>query len=115
LPAKRVSERTRLAQELHDTLLQSPHGSTYQFQAANNMFDKRSEQAMQILDSAISETEEANSRDVNSWGPDRMKWPKELLLIRHAESAYNKFKQAKDNDPEYGFINVKNGIVNLTI
>jgi len=66
------------------------------------MFDKRSEQAMQILDSAISETEEANSRDVNSWGPDRMKWPKELLLIRHAESAYNKLKQAKDNDPEYG-------------
>lgn len=31
-----------------------------------------------------------------------MKWPKELLLIRHAESAYNELQQAKDNDPEYG-------------
>ena len=30
-----------------------------------------------------------------------MKWPTELVLIRHAESAYNKLKQAKDGDPEY--------------
>jgi broad specificity phosphatase PhoE len=30
-----------------------------------------------------------------------MKWPTELLLIRHAESAYNKLKQAKDGDSEY--------------
>jgi len=30
-----------------------------------------------------------------------MKWPTELLLIRHAESAYNRLKQAKDADPDY--------------
>jgi broad specificity phosphatase PhoE len=30
-----------------------------------------------------------------------MKWPTELLLIRHAESAYNKLKKTKDADPEY--------------
>jgi broad specificity phosphatase PhoE len=30
-----------------------------------------------------------------------MKWPTELLLIRHAESAYNRLKQAKEDDAEY--------------
>jgi broad specificity phosphatase PhoE len=31
-----------------------------------------------------------------------MKWPTELLLIRHAESAYNRLKGEKDADPDYG-------------
>jgi broad specificity phosphatase PhoE len=30
-----------------------------------------------------------------------MKWPAELLLIRHAESAYNNLKREKDADPDY--------------
>jgi hypothetical protein len=30
-----------------------------------------------------------------------MKWPLELLLIRHAESAYNNLKTQKDADPDY--------------
>ena len=30
-----------------------------------------------------------------------MKWPTELLLIRHAESAYNRLKKTKETDPEY--------------
>jgi broad specificity phosphatase PhoE len=30
-----------------------------------------------------------------------MKWPSELLLIRHAESAYNDMKRRKDADPEH--------------
>jgi broad specificity phosphatase PhoE len=30
-----------------------------------------------------------------------MKWPTELLLIRHAESAYNDLKKKKDADPDY--------------
>jgi broad specificity phosphatase PhoE len=30
-----------------------------------------------------------------------MKWPSELLLVRHAESAYNTLKKKKENDPEY--------------
>jgi broad specificity phosphatase PhoE len=30
-----------------------------------------------------------------------MKWPIELLLIRHAESAYNNLKKQKEADPEY--------------
>jgi broad specificity phosphatase PhoE len=30
-----------------------------------------------------------------------MKWPSELLLIRHAESAYNNLKRIKESDPDY--------------
>jgi ligand-binding sensor domain-containing protein/signal transduction histidine kinase len=56
---ERVGERTRIARELHDTLLQSFHGSLFRFQAARNMLPRRSEEAMQALDGAILRTEEA--------------------------------------------------------
>src|SRR5215510_11652990 len=56
---ERVSERTRIARELHDSLLQSLHGLMFQFQAARNMFQKRPEEAFQALDSAIMGTEQA--------------------------------------------------------
>jgi len=61
----RVNERTRIARELHDTLLQSLHGLMFQFQAARNMLPNRPDDARQTLDGAISETEHAiaESRD----------------------------------------------------
>jgi signal transduction histidine kinase len=62
---ERVGERTRIARELHDTLLQSLHGLMFRFQAARNMFVRRPEEAMEALDGAIRRTEEAivESRD----------------------------------------------------
>jgi signal transduction histidine kinase len=56
---ERVSERTRIARELHDTLLQSLHGLMFEFQAARNMFQKRPEEALQALDGALIGTERA--------------------------------------------------------
>jgi signal transduction histidine kinase/ligand-binding sensor domain-containing protein len=55
----RVNERTRIARELHDTLLQSLHGLMFECQAARNMFYKRPEEALQALDGAIMGTERA--------------------------------------------------------
>jgi signal transduction histidine kinase/ligand-binding sensor domain-containing protein len=55
----RVNERTRIARELHDTLLQSFHGLLFRFQAARNMLPRRTEEAMQALDGAILRAEEA--------------------------------------------------------
>jgi len=55
----RVNERTRIARELHDTLLQSLHGLMFEFQAARNMFQKRPEEALLALDGAIMGTEHA--------------------------------------------------------
>jgi ligand-binding sensor domain-containing protein/signal transduction histidine kinase len=57
----RVNERSRIARELHDTLLQSFHGLMFQFQAARNMLPRRPEQAMDVLDGAIGATEQAIS------------------------------------------------------
>ena len=56
---ERVHERTRIARELHDTLLQSLHGLMFEFQAARNMFQKRPDEALQTLDGAIIGTERA--------------------------------------------------------
>ena len=60
-----MAERTRIARELHDTLLQSLHGVTFRFQAARNMLPRCPEEAMEALDGAITRTEQAiaESRD----------------------------------------------------
>jgi len=56
---ERIEERTRIARDLHDTLLQSFHGLMFQFQAARNQLPRRAESAMQALDEAILATEQA--------------------------------------------------------
>src|SRR5215475_2644559 len=56
---ERVSERTRIARELHDSLLQSLHGLMFECQAARNMFRKRPQEALHALDGAIMGTERA--------------------------------------------------------
>jgi signal transduction histidine kinase len=53
---ERVAERTRIARELHDTMLQSLQGSLAQMQAARNLFSRRPEHALQNLDDAIAMT-----------------------------------------------------------
>jgi signal transduction histidine kinase len=55
----RVGERTRIARDLHDTLLQSFHGLVFRFQAARNMLPNRPEEATQALDTALIRTEQA--------------------------------------------------------
>jgi signal transduction histidine kinase/ligand-binding sensor domain-containing protein len=56
---ERVGERTRIARELHDTLLQSFQGSLFEFQAARNLLSRRPEEAGQGLDDAIRAAEAA--------------------------------------------------------
>jgi ligand-binding sensor domain-containing protein/signal transduction histidine kinase len=63
---ERVGERTRIARELHDTLLQSFHGSLFLFQAVRNMLPRRPEGAMQALDSAITRAERAIAEGRNA-------------------------------------------------
>ena len=55
----RVNERTRIARELHDTLLQSFQGLMFSFQAARNLLPARTEEAIRTLDRAIREGDEA--------------------------------------------------------
>ena len=55
----RVNERTRIARELHDTLLQSFQGLMFSFQAARNLLPGRTEDAMRTLDVAIRKGDQA--------------------------------------------------------
>jgi signal transduction histidine kinase/ligand-binding sensor domain-containing protein len=55
----RVSERTRIARELHDTLLQSFQGLLLRFQSVLKMLPERPLEARQRLDSALDQAAEA--------------------------------------------------------
>jgi PAS domain S-box-containing protein len=61
----RVAERMRIAREMHDTLLQSLNGLILRFQAARNMLPRRPDDAIRILDSALTRADQAiaESRD----------------------------------------------------
>src|SRR6267154_1799368 len=56
---ERVNERTRIARDLHDTLLQSFHGLLLRFQTASELFPRRPAEAKQTLDSAIEQAAQA--------------------------------------------------------
>jgi signal transduction histidine kinase/ligand-binding sensor domain-containing protein len=56
---ERDEERTRIARELHDTLLQSFQGLMFSFQAVRNLLPGRTEEAIRTLDAAIREGDEA--------------------------------------------------------
>ena len=55
----RVGERTRIARELHDTLLQSFHGVLLRFQTAFQLLPERPVEAREKLGSAIEQAAEA--------------------------------------------------------
>jgi PAS domain S-box-containing protein len=61
----RVSERMRIAREMHDTLLQSLNGLILRFQAARNMLPRRVEDSIVALDNALTRADQAigESRD----------------------------------------------------
>ena len=56
---ERLAERTRIARELHDTLLQSFHGLIFRFQAADNLLPARATEAKQTLESALDDAAQA--------------------------------------------------------
>jgi signal transduction histidine kinase len=62
----RVGERTRIARDLHDTLLQSFHGLLFRFQATRNLLPNRPEEATQALDTALIRAEQALDESRNS-------------------------------------------------
>ena len=55
----RVGERTRIARELHDTLLQSFHGLLLRFQTASYLLSERPAEGRETLDSAIQQAAKA--------------------------------------------------------
>jgi signal transduction histidine kinase len=62
----RVAERTRIARDLHDTLLQSFHGVLLRFQAATIVLQDRPMDAKQQLEHAIDEAAQAITEGRNA-------------------------------------------------
>jgi len=56
---ERVNERTRIARELHDTLLQSFHGLLMRFQAVQNLLPGRVADARAVLQAAVDDAAQA--------------------------------------------------------
>jgi signal transduction histidine kinase/ligand-binding sensor domain-containing protein len=56
---QRIDERTRIARDLHDTLLQSFQASLIQMQRARNHFSRSPEEAIRTLDTAIGSAGQA--------------------------------------------------------
>jgi signal transduction histidine kinase len=55
---ERVAERTRIARELHDSLLQGFHGLMFRLQAVRNLLPARSVEAARSLDDALAHGDE---------------------------------------------------------
>jgi signal transduction histidine kinase/ligand-binding sensor domain-containing protein len=56
---ERVHERTRIARELHDTLLQSFHGLLLRFQSARDLLPANPGRAVEALDGALDRADQA--------------------------------------------------------
>lgn len=56
---ERWAERTRIARELHDTLLQSFQGLMFRLQAARDLLPTQAEKAVPVLDMALTQGEAA--------------------------------------------------------
>ena len=63
---ERVAERTRIARDLHDTLLQSFQGLLLRFQTVRELLVTRPADALNVLESAISQTAQAITEGRNA-------------------------------------------------
>jgi len=99
---ERVAERTRIARDLHDTLLQSFQGLVYRFQAARYQLSERPEEAGEALDSALNSADQAIAegrgaiQELRS-GPSGESTLEQTLLILGRELASS--QNGKDSAP----------------
>jgi signal transduction histidine kinase/ligand-binding sensor domain-containing protein len=107
---ERVGERTRIARELHDTLLQNLHGVLFQFQAARNMVLKRPEEAIRTLDDALVETEEAIAESQDAIRDLRSENVAQNDLAQLLTTIGNELRSSKEEDTDRpAFVVVQEG------
>ena len=98
-----VNERTRIARELHDTLLQSLHGLLLSFQRASNLLPDHPVRAKQKLDGAIDQAARAitEGRDAIQGLRSSAVTTNDLALAIQSLGEELASKEISENHPEF--------------
>ena len=100
----RVSERTRIARELHDTLLQSFHGLLLRFKGVSLLLPNRPIEAKDTLDSAIKRAAEAIAEGRDAVQGLRESTVQSNDLAQAIRSLGEELANGTTNQPPVGFL-----------
>jgi signal transduction histidine kinase len=99
----RVSERTRIARDLHDTLLQSFHGVLLRFQTVSHLLPERPIDAKEKLDSTIKQAAEAITEGRDAVGGLRESTVQRNDLSQAIRDLGEELANDATNQPPVGF------------
>lgn len=91
---ERIMERTRIARELHDSLLQGFHGLLFSLQAVRNLLPHQPEKAMVQLDTALERGDQAIVESRNAVQDLRDPGPADVDLAQALASLGNELEQS---------------------
>ena len=100
---ERVAERTRIARDLHDTLLQSFQGLLLRFQAVINMLPNRPVDARTVLVNAVEHASQAITEGRDAIGGLRMSTVEKNDLARAIKTIAEELASAQDNQASTPF------------
>jgi signal transduction histidine kinase len=100
---ERVSERTRIARELHDTLLQSFQALLLRFQAGINMLRDRPVEASRVLEDAVDHASQAIAEGRDAIGGLRMSTVEKNDLSAAIRTIAEELARAHENEASTQF------------
>jgi signal transduction histidine kinase len=100
---ERVGERTRIARELHDSLLQGFQGLMFRLQAVRDLLPARPSEAAQVLDAALDRGDQAIVEGRDAVQDLRSNTAVSNDLAHAVAALGEELSQAKGSEPSPGF------------
>ena len=100
---ERASERSRIARDLHDTLLQSFQGLLLRFQAGINMLAQRPAEAREVLEDAVDRASQAIAEGRDAIGALRMSTVEKNDLAVAIKTVAEELARGPDNQASTPF------------
>ncbi len=100
---ERVAERTRIARDLHDTLLQSFQALLLRFQAGINMLAQRPAEAREVLEDAVDRASQAIAEGRDAIGALRMSTVEKNDLAVAIKTVAEELARGPDNQASTPF------------